>query len=379
LNIQSDHLKLQYDENHAQYSLHSLDFDGVSLSARIQAVVKLKNDDNKILKSLTLTPGEVIDNNDPSPIGQAQIAAFSYQTQLPGVSLIVRIGLSAHQPFMLIQLEVSNQGDLPFEVEQLTPLIIASGALHLGKENTHKPLFYSNGWQSWSSTGAYSLGDRQRTSILGPFQSPMVFNPGTPKPKRRNHFSGDMFGVIGDQDSRLGLLAGFLAQEQHFGSLETCFSLSPSLKMWANGDHTLLEPCGSMKTDWAVLSFIALDAPEPLHNYMQAVADLHQIDATSPIPAGWCSWYYFYQNITQENIEANLQTIEEWQHKLPLDLFQIDDGFETYPGDWFDFVPEFPDGLSPIVEKNEPGRVDAGRMAGTVYRASESPPCKGAS
>ncbi len=360
MNIQSDHLKLQFDKTHAQYSLHSLDSDGVSLSGKVEAAVTLKYHRGRGLQTLVLSIGEVVENNVSSPIGEAQISAFSYQTQLPGVSLIVRIGLAADQPFMLIQLEVSNQSDLPLAVEQLTPVDITSGALHLGIENTPKPVFYSNGWQSWSSTGAYSLGDRQRTSILGPFQSPMVFNPGTPKPKRRNHFSGDMFGVIGDQDSRIGLLAGFLSQEQHFGSLETHFNPSPSLKMWAIGDHTCLEPGGSMKTDWAVLNFIALDATDPLHNYLQAVADLYQIDTNRPIPTGWCSWYYFYQNISQENIEANLKTIKEWQHKLPLDLFQIDDGFEPYPGDWFDFVPEFPDGLLPIVEKTNQAELTPG-------------------
>ena len=62
---------------------------------------------------------------------------------------------------------------------------------------------------------------------------------------------------------------------------------------------------------------------------------------------GYTSWYNYYQNINEEIILRDLDAIDE-----RFNLFQIDDGFETFVGDWFDVdEKKFPNGLQPIVEK----------------------------
>lgn len=49
-------------------------------------------------------------------------------------------------------------------------------------------------------------------------------------------------------------------------------------------------------------------------------------------PALYCTWYYYGETITLEDCHNNLKAIK--QKKLPLDTFQIDDGWEDYVGDW---------------------------------------------
>ena len=49
--------------------------------------------------------------------------------------------------------------------------------------------------------------------------------------------------------------------------------------------------------------------------------------------------------------QANLQTILDQQETLPIQLVQIDDGFEIQVGDWFTFKPEFPNGVEPLAEE----------------------------
>lgn len=61
---------------------------------------------------------------------------------------------------------------------------------------------------------------------------------------------------------------------------------------------------------------------------------------------GYTSWYNHYQKINTKVIELALSEADE-----RFDLFQIDDGYETFIGDWLDVDPKkFPEGLSPIVE-----------------------------
>lgn len=69
---------------------------------------------------------------------------------------------------------------------------------------------------------------------------------------------------------------------------------------------------------------------------------------TAPPVRGYTSWYLHYQNISEEKMETALKAIGP-EH---FDLFQIDDGYETFVGDWLDIDPaKFPNGLAPMVEK----------------------------
>ncbi len=63
---------------------------------------------------------------------------------------------------------------------------------------------------------------------------------------------------------------------------------------------------------------------------------------------GYTSWYLHYQNIDEAKILTALDGIDS-EH---FDLFQIDDGYETFVGDWMNIDPKkFPNGLRAIVDK----------------------------
>ena len=62
---------------------------------------------------------------------------------------------------------------------------------------------------------------------------------------------------------------------------------------------------------------------------------------------GYTSWYNYYQNINEEIILRDLDAIDS-----RFNLFQIDDGYEQFVGDWLDINKEkFPNGLKPIIDK----------------------------
>ena len=62
---------------------------------------------------------------------------------------------------------------------------------------------------------------------------------------------------------------------------------------------------------------------------------------------GYTSWYNYYQNINEEIIMRDLDALDK-----RFNVFQIDDGYETFVGDWLDVdSKKFPNGLKPIVDK----------------------------
>jgi len=311
--------------------------------------------------------------NIPSPHGPLQqIKLRSYPDQ-HGLSTSITFALPQHYPLFLWKLQMENIGANPVFIERLDSLIIEppSGRLLLdGNTDTHLPkkslTFFSNGWQSWSYCGSYRANDRPVRSRLGLFQKPMMINHGTPDPKIRGSFSSDMFAIIGDTVQRSAWLVGYLSQQQQFGSIEADLRDSePLIRMWANGDGVQLEAGNQMSTDWACLCSIDVDDPDPLGDFLEGVARQHKLDQSmlkdenentkrlphTSIPVGWCSWYHYFQKVTERDIRSNLSTALAIRNTIPLELIQIDDGFEAQVGDWFSFSPGFPGGVKGLAEE----------------------------
>ena len=62
---------------------------------------------------------------------------------------------------------------------------------------------------------------------------------------------------------------------------------------------------------------------------------------------GYTSWYNYYQDINEEIILKDLDALDS-----RFNVFQIDDGYETFVGDWLDIdKKKFPNGLDKIVAK----------------------------
>ena len=86
-------------------------------------------------------------------------------------------------------------------------------------------------------------------------------------------------------------------------------------------------------------------------DYMTAEDGKEYFNSFHPVSSkklfGYTSWYNHYQNISWDKINAALEKADE-----RFDLFQIDDGFETFVGDWLDVDNEkFPDGLADIIDR----------------------------
>ncbi len=64
------------------------------------------------------------------------------------------------------------------------------------------------------------------------------------------------------------------------------------------------------------------------------------------VPTGWCSWYYFYDRVTEADILANLATMRATNH--PAEYVQIDDGYQSFTGDWLTANAKFPSGMGSL-------------------------------
>lgn len=65
--------------------------------------------------------------------------------------------------------------------------------------------------------------------------------------------------------------------------------------------------------------------------------------------SGYTSWYNYFQNITEDIIIRDLNGLDPVKDEV--NIFQIDDGYEPYVGDWLDPCDKFPKGMKYIADK----------------------------
>ncbi len=288
-----------------------------------------------------------------SPLGELELLEVRAQAEGSPLQYRVFFALAKSTPMFLWKIELENSSRQPVFIKRITLLELDGADAPFGA--LAEAGFFSNGWGSWNHSGAYGTQDYYRRSHLGFFDMPMRLNAGSLAPRQIAHFAADMFGVLGDRAARKAALLGFLSQQQHFGSLEVDFRPSiKKLRLWANGDETRLDAGVRMQTDWACLQWVDLDAPEPLAPYLDAAArfaGITQERFQAEVPTGWCSWYHFYNKVSAQDIRSNLEKAVSLRAELPLQVIQIDDGFETRVGDWLDFKPGFPQGVAPLARE----------------------------
>jgi alpha-galactosidase len=285
-----------------------------------------------------------------SPHGPLQCVTVELPSQDDGIAKRVEFALASETPLALWRLHLQNKSHRPIRLHTLEMMRL--GAMRLQAQTPELALF-TQGWQSWSYAGALDAKDRAPHTRLGPFTAPIELNASTRAARRHGARVSDMFGVIGDRSGRRGVLLGFLSQRAAFGWLEARLDLrSPYVSLRADGDAARIDPGNSFTSDWACIQFVDLDAHDPIAPYLEAVARENEARRTSPVPVGWCSWYHLFQGVTEGAVENNLAWLQNHRSEAPMELVQIDDGYQAEVGDWLHVDREaFPGGMAAISAK----------------------------
>jgi len=334
------------DPEAGTFFLESLRFPGASLK---NARYNLSFCGSAEHPTVKLEPISQEQRDDPQH-GLLQVVSALYRGEMVDLEWLVEFALPADQPLLLQRMEIRNHSEQVFHPDKMTFGALRAGELHFSEERPEKTAFFSNGWQSWSPSGTWQYGEKQTRSWLKPFAHPMLYNTGTPITRKESEFSADMFGAIIDHEAKVGLICGFLSQKEQFGSLLSTLHPEPDLRVWANADQIELRGGASLGSDWLAWQFFDSSDPEPFKVYFEAVARENEVRKRIETPLGWCSWYYYFQNITPAELRSNLDAVNQLKPRLPLKFFQIDDGFEQDVGSWFDFNSNFPDGVAGLAE-----------------------------
>jgi alpha-galactosidase len=211
-----------------------------------------------------------------------------------------------------------------------------------------RAVVYEHGWQSWSPTSAYRLDERP-------------FRPVSDQ-RRVGNYHPDR---TAPHDAFWG--EGLLAVDPGTGDGVHVFGAPSaggpiaSVHARVDGDDVIVS--AGPDVDEAVIpaaaeegsGYLGLDLA--LGEWGARFAAASGVGALRRPPTAWCSWYHYFERVTQDDIEENLAAIDDLA--LDIDVVQIDDGYQAEIGDWLLLSERFAS-LSDIV-----GRIRAaGRRAG---------------
>lgn len=250
------------------------------------------------------------------------------------------VTLYGGQPFAIVQAEVQNLLAAPVRVRALH--VLDGAGLDAGAP-AETLTFYKNGWQSWSPALVLSCAGEDVPA------SPPAIAPGTQPPPQPGRFLSEQVTAVVDPATDYGLLAGFTTCADQFSHV-----------WFDRADATLTAACwadGIEVAHKAVLSSERLylqPANQPTHALQRYGDALGAEMEALPVPvvtSGWCSWYYYFQGVSEAEVLANLEYIAANRQALPFEYVQIDDGYQSEIGDWLTPNEKFPHGMGWLAEQ----------------------------
>ncbi len=89
---------------------------------------------------------------------------------------------------------------------------------------------------------------------------------------------------------------------------------------------------------------------------------------------GWCSWYHYYNKISQDIILENLDKVKK--NNLKIDVFQIDDGYQKNIGDWLETNRMFLSGMKYLADRIRNEGINAGIWLAPTLARPDSDLCR---
>jgi alpha-galactosidase len=201
------------------------------------------------------------------------------------------------------------------------------------------PVFLMNNWQSWGPTQKATPADT--FPELGPIHaaSPYGFSP----------LLGELLGRVWSDYfvAKDGAVLGFLASR-----IAHPFFLVEGAELVG-----YLEYFDAVFDDPVPLEPLVLLGGAPAEDLLDLYGSLAKRENRVRInpwnPVGWCSWYHYFGDLAWDDVVGNVETARRLGRSFPIEVFQVDDGYETDIGDWLRAKPGYPglDGLAGAITR----------------------------
>lgn len=243
---------------------------------------------------------------------------------------------------------VNDESGVKLTLIPSRPITLISASLEFWHEYEKNEKFFVNGYQSWTTSGEMSAEDiyRGTTPLAGvtKYTKDMAITSGDyaftryePRPGFFHSFTytylrrGDELEFFGSLSERNGYTVFYSDMEKHIFSVEKDVE-----------GLTISEPYEMFD----IVRFVG-GYDEVFDKYFAAMSlpAKKRVDRLT----GYTSWYNYFQKIDENIILRDLKGLSRARESV--NIFQIDDGYEPFVGDWLDYNGrDFPNGMKTIAD-----------------------------
>jgi alpha-galactosidase len=295
----------------------------------------------------------------PHAAGASQCAAAG-----AGVSLTASFDYSDRA--IIARAQVTNRGERPIRLDEVR-FTFASGF-----DSSAPARFFKHGYQSWSGSGARVVGstkahrnDSASSIVRMNHQSEITRPADTPEAA-----TSELFTIVECDGHSERVLAGFIGAAHQLTTLTVptpdrivARAILDGVELDA-GETREIEPLYLARSQESAARMASRWAAR-LGSAMHA-----HIDAS--YQRGWCSWYHYFHAISEDTIRANLQALAAMRAEFPLEVVQLDDGFQSALGDWDSTNAKFPSGLARLAEEIRSAGFEPGIWTAPFLAASDA-------
>ncbi len=286
--------------------------------------------------------GFVIDGKRPvaDALGRGLEVVLRRETDAHEPDLALTVTVYENRSHAVLRAEVVNRSRAPLRVQAFRPL--DGGRVDLGSA-IDGWRFFEEGWQNWSVALVLPVSGDDL------YMAPPVVGPITQPPSQAGRFVAELVGAIIDPTTNAGVVAGFVSAADQFS--QVWFDRDrPALTAASYADGVSVAPGGRLASERLLIEPTA--APfDALQCYGDAIAAEMQATPWPEPVQGWCSWYYYWQGVTEEAVLANLEYLSQHRRELPVGYVQVDDGYQAGIGDWLTPNEKFPHGMGWIADR----------------------------
>ena len=243
---------------------------------------------------------------------------------------------------------VNDESGVKLTLIPSRPITLISASLEFWHEYEKNEKFFVNGYQSWTTSGEMSSDDIYRgttplagvtkyTKDMAIISGDYAFTRYEPRPGFFHSFTytylrrGDEFEFFGSLSERNGYTVFYSDMEKHIFSVEKDVE-----------GLTISEPYEMFD----IVRFVG-GYDEVFDKYFAAMSlpAKKRVDRLT----GYTSWYNYFQKIDENIILRDLKGLSRARESV--NIFQIDDGYEPFVGDWLDYNgKDFPNGMKTIAD-----------------------------
>ncbi|WP_049898170.1 glycoside hydrolase family 36 protein [Halococcus agarilyticus] len=225
-----------------------------------------------------------------------------------------------------VTVSITNDADEPVRLHGFHPL--ADATTPFGPTDR----VFEHGYQSWTPTATLSLDERFPTEPPG--NRPQMCDLAALADERTSHY---LIALAGDSDT---VTLGFLDHAAYLSRFDLDTAEATRLSAVCPADGVALTP-GETRSSAPLRIDATRSLPDALDALAATIGERMDARAAGSAPTGWCSWYHYFTDVSEPDIHENVDALQEWD--LPVDVVQIDDGYETAFGDWRTLAPGFDD------------------------------------